>query len=186
MMHPLNRIGVAFLGLMALGISGSALAQDGDRTNLMVSGGGGIVVRSERHATSGYLAGVGVVRQVSPGLSLRLEASWQSFAPWQFSSGAPCPPGGCPVRNDNRTNLAGLALNAQYRKVGVGNPLYPVLGVGLYRFSEGQRSSESLSVNAGLGIGLGALLAIEGRYHAILADLPAEGLVALSLVGTFR
>jgi hypothetical protein len=166
---------------------GGALAQEIVQPRWNLAGGGGGVFRTDRPGSLGLHLRAGPVFQPAPSILLEPALTGYWYRSSEYGNDL-CPIEGCPPPRQDAISVLGLELAASYRRVGVDNFIYPMVGLGLYRVSSEDTSGVRLGANAGLVISfqrsaLGPGLEI--RYYRVFGDSRFKSMVPVSLRWSF-
>jgi hypothetical protein len=161
-------------------------AQVASEPEWIVGGGGGAVIRTVHTGSLGV--NLQAARVVQPARAVYLEPGviWQWYAR-SPDHGDLCPPEGCPPPLENAISIVGPELRAAYREP-ESNPVYPVVGLGLYWVSSQDTSGVRFGVNAGLAISLrrsGSGPSLDFRYFHVFGDTRFKSAFPLALRWSF-
>jgi hypothetical protein len=164
-----------------------AVAQDDVPPRWNLTAGGGGIFRTERPGSFGLHFGGGPVFQPAPSILLEPTLTWHWYQRSPQGNDF-CPIEGCPPPGEDAISVLGLELGAAYRRLGVDNSIYPMIGLGLYHVSSEDTSGLRLGANAGLVIpfqrsALGPGLEI--RYYRVFGDSRFKSMVPVSLRWSF-
>jgi hypothetical protein len=165
---------------------GSVLGQIASAPEWVIGGGGGAVIRTVHQGSLGV--NLQAARVVQPARAFYLEPGviWQWYAR-SPDHGDLCPPEGCPPPLENAITIVGPELRAAYREP-ESNPVYPVVGLGLYRVSSQDTSGVRFGVNAGLAVSLrrsGSGPSLDFRYFHVFGDTRFRSAFPLALRWSF-
>jgi hypothetical protein len=169
--------------------------QETDAAEWTVAGGPSFVFRTVQSGSFGLNARVTRVVTRVGDVSVDLGATWQGYlssdawGPGGQGEDAPCPEEGCNVepRRDG-ISVIGPEVAAGYRKSDAENPVFPVIGVGLYRIASDDTTGIHPGVSAGIVIpfqktGAGPGLAI--RYFRVFGERRFKSMLVFPLWWSF-